>query len=61
MIDIELLRNDPARVRKAVADKNGDSAMVEAFIAFDTEWRHGHHEPWSRSARSRKKCLRSVT
>ena len=38
MIDITLLRNDPERVKKAVADK-GEKADIDEIIRLDAEWR----------------------
>ncbi len=39
MIDIELLRNEPEKVKKAVAAKNYDPKMVDEFMKLDDEWR----------------------
>lgn len=39
MLDIEILRNDPERVRKAIVDKNSDPALLDKFTALDKEWR----------------------
>jgi len=39
MLDIEILRNEPERVRKAIEAKNGDPAILDKFLALDKEWR----------------------
>lgn len=39
MLDIELLRNNPERVKKTVADKGCNPALVDEFLALDTAWR----------------------
>lgn len=39
MLDIDILRNEPDRVRKAIMDKNGDPAALDRFAALDKEWR----------------------
>jgi seryl-tRNA synthetase len=39
MIDINLIRKDPDRVRKAIIDKQGDISMLEAFLRLDKKWR----------------------
>lgn len=39
MLDIDILRNDPDRVRQAIIDKNGDPAILDRFTALDKDWR----------------------
>lgn len=39
MIDIELLRNEPEKVKKGIASKNVDPEIVDKFLKFDAEWR----------------------
>jgi len=39
MIDIELLRKEPDRVRKAAKEKNHDPKVVDEFLKLDDEWR----------------------
>ncbi|MBI2037023.1 MAG: serine--tRNA ligase [Candidatus Liptonbacteria bacterium] len=39
MIDIELIRNEPDRVRKGLKNKQADPALVDRFLALDGEWR----------------------
>lgn len=39
MIDIELLRENPEKVRKGVAAKQHDPAIVDKVIKLDKEWR----------------------
>jgi len=39
MIDIELLRKDPERVKAAIAKKNADPKLVDEFLALDESWR----------------------
>lgn len=39
MIDIKILRDNPEKVKAAVAAKNGDPKIVDAFLKLDTEWR----------------------
>ena len=39
MIDIELLRNSPDEVKKKIATKRADPALVDSFTHLDREWR----------------------
>lgn len=39
MIDIKILREDPERVREAIANKNGDPKLVDDFLKIDEAWR----------------------
>src|SRR3989344_30144 len=39
MLDVELLRNEPERVKKLIATKNADPKLVDEFLRLDTEWR----------------------
>ncbi|HTY39910.1 MAG TPA: serine--tRNA ligase [Candidatus Paceibacterota bacterium] len=39
MIDVKLLREKPEEVKKAIATKNADPALVDNFVKLDTEWR----------------------
>lgn len=39
MLDIRLLREESERVKRLIATKNADPAMVDAFLALDKEWR----------------------
>ena len=39
MIDIAILRDDPEKIKKAIATKNADPALVDAFGALDVKWR----------------------
>ncbi len=39
MIDIELLRKEPEKVKKAVAEKNGDPQWVDELLKLDDGWR----------------------
>jgi seryl-tRNA synthetase len=39
MIDIEIIRNTPDAVRKALRDRNMNEALVDDFLAVDGEWR----------------------
>jgi seryl-tRNA synthetase len=39
MLDIDILRNEPDRVRQALTDKNGDPALMDKFAKLDSEWR----------------------
>jgi seryl-tRNA synthetase len=39
MLDIDILRDDPDRVRQAIIDKNGDPAVLDVFLALDKGWR----------------------
>lgn len=39
MIDVELLRKEPERVKKAIATKKADPQLVDTFLALDKEWR----------------------
>lgn len=44
MIDAEIIRNDPDRVRKAAKAKGADPALADKFLELDGEWRKGTHE-----------------
>lgn len=39
MIDIKLLREEPEKVKKLIALKNADPALVDSFVSLDKEWR----------------------
>lgn len=39
MLDAELLRKEPEKVKKAIATKNADPALVDEFLELDGEWR----------------------
>jgi seryl-tRNA synthetase len=39
MIDIAILREEPEKVKQAIATKNADPALVDAFGALDLKWR----------------------
>ena len=39
MIDVELIRKDPERVKRGIAAKNGDPKLVEEFLIIDDDWR----------------------
>jgi seryl-tRNA synthetase len=39
MIDIAILREEPEKVKKAIATKNADPALVDTFSALDSKWR----------------------
>jgi seryl-tRNA synthetase len=39
MIDVTILRNEPAKVRQAVAAKKGDATLVDRFLELDEAWR----------------------
>ncbi|HEX4104428.1 MAG TPA: serine--tRNA ligase [Candidatus Paceibacterota bacterium] len=39
MLDIELLRKEPDKVKKAIATKNADPKLVDEFGKLDHEWR----------------------
>jgi seryl-tRNA synthetase len=39
MIDIELLRKEPEKVKKAIAAKNASPSLVDEFVKLDEEWR----------------------
>lgn len=39
MIDIEFIRQEPEKVKKGIASKNIDSAIVDKFLKIDEEWR----------------------
>ena len=39
MLDIEILRSDPDRVRQAIKDKNGSPSILDEFLDLDKEWR----------------------
>ncbi|MFH1246548.1 MAG: hypothetical protein V1489_02110, partial [Candidatus Liptonbacteria bacterium] len=39
MLDIKLLRDEPERVKKAIAVKNADPGLVDEFLTSDGKWR----------------------
>lgn len=39
MIDIELIRQEPEKVKKGIASKNIDPTIVDKFLRLDEEWR----------------------
>ena len=39
MLDIKLIRENPEKVKKGLAAKKVDSALVDEFLALDTRWR----------------------
>ncbi len=39
MLDIRLLREDAEKVKKAIATKNADPGLVDAFLSLDKDWR----------------------
>ncbi len=39
MLDIKLLREEPERVKKAIATKNASPKLVDEFMKLDSEWR----------------------
>lgn len=39
MLDVNLLRNDPEKVRQAIASKNADPGLVDEFLRLDESWR----------------------
>lgn len=41
MLDVELIRNEPDRVREGLKNKQADPALVDRFLALDIEWRDG--------------------
>lgn len=44
MIDIELLRNDPEKVKKGLADKRFDAALVDKALSLDKKYRELLHQ-----------------
>jgi len=39
MIDIKLLREQPEKIKEAIATKNADPKLVDDFLRLDEEWR----------------------
>ena len=39
MLDINLLRNEPEKVKKGIAVKNVDPKRVDDFLSLDEKWR----------------------
>jgi seryl-tRNA synthetase len=54
MIDIELLRKEPDRVRTAAKVKNHDPKMVDEFLKLDGEWRELTKEIGEKRAEQKK-------
>jgi seryl-tRNA synthetase len=44
MIDVQLLRKEPDKVKRGVAAKQADPALVDRFLALDEEWRRATAE-----------------
>lgn len=54
MIDIELLRKEPEKVRKAAKEKNHDPKKVDEFLKLDDEWRKLTKEVGEKRAEQKK-------
>jgi len=54
MIDIEILRKDPAKVRAAAKNKNHDPKIVDEFLKLDDEWRKLAKEIGEKRAEQKK-------
>ena len=54
MIDIELLRKEPEKVRKAAKEKNHDPKLVDEFVKLDDEWRKLTKEIGDKRAEQKK-------
>ncbi|MEN9342296.1 MAG: seryl-tRNA synthetase, seryl-tRNA synthetase, partial [Candidatus Parcubacteria bacterium] len=39
MIDVALLREQPEHIKKKIADKKADPALIDSFLAIDTAWK----------------------
>lgn len=39
MIDVQIIRNDPGKVRGALTKRGRDAALVDEFLAVDASWR----------------------
>ncbi|MDR3282596.1 MAG: serine--tRNA ligase [Candidatus Methanoplasma sp.] len=39
MLDVNVIRADPEGIRKMLADRNRDTAVLDAFLSSDAEWR----------------------
>lgn len=55
MIDVELIRQEPEKVKKGIASKNIDPTIVDKFLKLDQEWRKLRFE--ADFLRSRQKKL----
>ncbi|MFC2086059.1 hypothetical protein ACFLRO_02475 [Bacteroidota bacterium] len=54
MLDIELLRSDPEKVKAAIIAKRvGDPNLVDEIRALDSNWREGSPVPQDRIERTR--------
>ncbi len=54
MIDIELLRKEPEKVKKGIAAKNADPKLVDVFLKLDEEWRKLTKEIGEKRAEQKK-------
>ncbi|OGZ00417.1 MAG: serine--tRNA ligase [Candidatus Liptonbacteria bacterium RIFCSPLOWO2_01_FULL_52_25] len=61
MLDIKLLREEPGKVRKAIATKNADPKLVDKFLTLDEEWRKLTKEVDERRSELKKSSARFET
>ncbi|MEK7519874.1 MAG: aminoacyl--tRNA ligase-related protein, partial [Patescibacteria group bacterium] len=54
MLDINLIRADPERVKKGIMTKNADPKLVDEFLWFDGKWRALMQEVENLRARQKK-------
>jgi seryl-tRNA synthetase len=54
MIDVQLLRKEPDKVKQGIAAKNADPALVDKFLALDEEWRKATAEADALRAEQKK-------
>src|SRR5579864_1982201 len=54
MLDINLLREQPEKVKKGIAAKNHDPKKVDSFLALDEEWRKLTKEIGEKRAEQKK-------
>ena len=39
MIDVEVIRQEPDRVKEGISKKNADPGLIDKFLALDERWR----------------------
>ncbi len=54
MIDVQLLRKEPDKIKQGIAAKNADPGLVDKFLALDEEWRKATAEADALRAEQKK-------
>src|SRR3989344_1251518 len=54
MLDVELIRKEPEKVKEGIAKKNVDPALVDQFLSLDKTWRETVKEIDEKRANQKK-------